>query len=195
MDVPAVLDVVCRDLPYYLVSGGGLTLSGGEPFLQPDFSFALLKAAKEAGIHTCVETAGFVPWEYIERVLDYTDIFLYDYKETLPEKHREFTGQDNRRILENFDLLYASGADILLRCPLVPGCNDWPDNLDGILEMTKKYPRLRGVEIMPYHHLGKSKAENLGFPSVIDAAMTTPARKCQWRRYFDERGGAGILLS
>ena len=104
----AVLQVIRRDLPFYRSSEGGVTLSGGEVLLQPDFAAELLKACREDGIHTAVDTAGFVPWEAFQKVLPWTDLFLYDVKAVTPELHRKATGADNALILQNYGKLRES---------------------------------------------------------------------------------------
>ncbi len=124
--VEEVLAEVLRDRSYYDQSGGGLTITGGEPMLQEKFTFALLKAAKAEGIHTCLDTSGWASRRAYERMLPFVDAFLYDYKATDPETHRRLTGVSNDRILDNLDFLYHRNARILLRCPLIPGVNDTP---------------------------------------------------------------------
>jgi len=161
-EADAVIGAVQRDMAYFKNSGGGMTLSGGEPAMQPEFSCHLLKDAKKHGIHTCVDTCGFADEETFAAFRQYTDLFLFDYKETNPAKHRELTGVSNEPILRNFAYLYESGADMILRCPLVPGVNDTPEHLNGIAALVKRHPKLLGVEIMPYHRLGLGKAAQIG---------------------------------
>ncbi len=162
MTVEEVMDEVVRDAPYYARSGGGLTLSGGEPLAQGGFALALLRAARALGLHTCLDTSGAVGRRRMEAAADLTDLFLYDYKATDPDEHRRLTGASNRRILDNLDALYRRGARIVLRCPLVPGVNDSPEHLRGIAALSRRYPRLDGVEILPYHDLGRDKAARIG---------------------------------
>ena len=160
--VADVLDEVLRDRPFYEESGGGVTLSGGEPLAQPAFAEALLRAAKDAGLHTCLETCGAVPWEDLEAVAPHIDLFLYDWKETDPKRHRAFTGRDNASIRENLRRLHERGADIILRCPVIPGINLRDDHLAGIADLARALPRLKGVKVMAYHRLGDGKRERLG---------------------------------
>lgn len=162
MTAEEVMAEVKKDAVFYETSGGGMTLSGGEPMLQFDFSYALLKMAKEQGIHTCMETCGFAPKEQYEAILPYTDIFLFDYKETNPEKHKEFTGVSNELILENLKRLDSGGAKIILRCPIIPTLNDREEHFTGIAETANSLKNVSEIHIEPYHPLGKGKAEHLG---------------------------------
>ena len=159
--VEEVLKEVMKDEIFYKNSGGGMTVSGGEPLAQPAFTTALLKAAKEKGLHTAMETCGFASAEVIRRVAEYTDLFLYDYKETDPALHKEYTGVDNIKILENLQLLADLGANIILRCPIIPGYNDRPDHFRGIAETANKIGA-KEIHVEPYHPLGKGKSEALG---------------------------------
>ena len=150
---------VVKDLHYYEQSGGGVTLSGGECLLQADFCAALLKTCQEQGIHTAVETALFVPWENIEKVLPFCDLIFTDFKIPDPEKHRQYTGQDNIRILSNLQKLapLAPGR-ILVRIPLIPGVNDGPEDISGFAEnLLPLAHQLQAVEILRYNSLAESK--------------------------------------
>ena len=119
-----VFDVILKDRDYYEVSGGGVTLSGGEPLLQPEFAAAILEKCRENGIHTAIETAGNVPSETLERLMPLTDLFLYDIKCIDTELHKNLTGVSNDLILSNARLLQNSGAEVIFRMPVVPGFND-----------------------------------------------------------------------
>jgi glycyl-radical enzyme activating protein len=155
--VEAVLAEVRKDISYYQKSGGGITLTGGEPMLQLDFTLALLQAAHREGIHTCQETCGWASRRAYERVLPWVDCFLFDYKATSPEEHRRLTGVDNDLILANLDFLYQRGATIRLRCPLVPGMNDNLAHLSTIAALDRRYPHLASIELPPYHNIGSVK--------------------------------------
>lgn len=157
-----VMEEVLKDLPYYQASDGGLTVSGGEPLMQPDFLEDLLRLAKENGIHTCIETCGYAPRDAVERILPYTDCFLFDWKESDPKKHRDYTGKDQKPILENLAFLDSRYAEIILRIPFIPGYNDRMDHQDGIADLAKKYKSIQKIEIMPYHPMGLSKEKELG---------------------------------
>ena len=188
--VGAVLDEVLRDLPFYQNSGGGITLSGGEPLRQPAFTAALLGAAKAAGLHTAVETCGEAPFATFRRLLPLVDLWLYDYKETDPARHREFTGVDNARILGNLRRLHAAGGRVRLRCALVPGLNARAEHFAGIAAIARELPQLEGVELMPYHRLGEGKADRFGGGKTGRLELEAPdtATVQAWRRDLRARG-------
>jgi pyruvate formate lyase activating enzyme len=173
--VDEVIGEVVRDRPFYETSGGGLTLSGGEPLFQIDFAEALLRRAKEEGLHCCMETCGFGEWGRLERLLPLVDLFLYDLKETDPDHHAEFTGVSNDLILRNLRALHERGATIRLRCPIIPGCNDRDEHFAGIASLAGELPNLEGVELMPYHRLGESKVGRFGFDRTGRPTPESPA--------------------
>lgn len=176
-----ILDEVERDLPYFERSGGGLTISGGEPLSQPRFALAVLAAAKDRGIHTCLDTSGAVHPRRLQDAIPLTDLFLFDYKATAPGRHQMLTGVSNELILENFGYLYEKGARIILRCPLVPGINDTAFHLAGIAKMAADFPDLEGVHVMPYHNLGRAKAAAIGADNPLgDLASADEATKREW---------------
>lgn len=162
ISVSDVLAEVMRDRSFYDNSGGGVTVSGGEPLMHTEFCVELLSAAKAQGINTAIETSGFGKWENIERLSACVDFFLWDYKETNPERHREYTGVDNSLILENLAKLDSLGANIVLRCPIIPGLNDREEHFRGIADVANKHNSIIRVELEPYHSLGKGKATAIG---------------------------------
>lgn len=162
MSVEDVMAEVREDAAFYAELGGGITVSGGEPLQQFAFTKALLEAAKAEGIATCLDTSGFTSPSRLQEIRPLVDLFLYDYKATDPALHKQWTGVGNSRILANLDLLYESGAAIILRCPLVPGVNASPGHLAGIASLAKRYPNLAGIEIMPYHDIARGKYAGLG---------------------------------
>ena len=153
---------VLKDKPFYKNSGGGVTLSGGEPLAQYDFSLELLKMAQENGIHTAVETCGYAEKSKILEVAKYVDLFLFDCKETDQELHKEYTGFDNKIIPENLKALSDAGSKIILRCPIIPGFNDRAEHFKGISETAEKFIGIEHIEIEPFHPLGESKYSALG---------------------------------
>jgi len=186
--VAEVLDEVRKDLPFYQNSGGGMTLSGGEPLAQIEFAAGLLEAAGAQGIHRTVETCGAVPYGNLERALPSTDLFFYDIKETDPKRHREYTGADNQRILANLPRLHGAGARIRLRLPMIPGLNDRPDHFDALAALTEELPELEGAEIMPYHRLGTSKLTRFGWDSELDVEPPSPETVRRWIEALRGRG-------
>jgi pyruvate formate lyase activating enzyme len=172
MNVEQVMAEVRKDRRFYEKSGGGLTITGGEPMLQLEFTLELLKAAQAEGIHACLETCGWASQRAYQSVLPFVNLFLFDYKATDPETHRQLTGVDNALILANLDFLYQNGASILLRCPLIPGVNDDPGHLAGIAALDRKYPNLAGIELLPYHNIGNSKYERYGLVNPLPGLET-----------------------
>lgn len=174
MGVDEVMHEIMADVDFYNNSGGGMTLSGGEPLLQLDFSIELLQRSREVGIKTCVETSGFIAIEQFKKVLPLVDIFLFDYKLTGSEIHTKFTGVPNERILENLDLAYNYGVPIILRCIIVPGINDTDTHFNGICNLNKEYPDLKGIEILPYHTMGNGKRISIGIDETLSHLETVP---------------------
>lgn len=165
-----IINIVKRDSIYYEESGGGVTFSGGEPTLQYDFLMSLLKSSKENGLHTCIETSGYMPSSHLLSLIEYVDLFLYDYKLTDPILHKKYTGVDNRLILENLDILNKYEQTVILRCPIIPGINDNTEHFSAIKQLGKKYINITKTEIMPYHNIGVAKWKELGlqydFPNM-----------------------------
>ena len=162
MTADEVLQIVLQDRVFYEHSGGGMTLSGGEPMFRFPFALELARRAKEEGLHVCIETCGEAPAAGYAAILPYIDLFLFDYKETDPALHKKFTGRSNARILDNLARLGQAGARIVLRCPVIPGCNDRGDHFAGIARTAEANPGICAVDVEPYHPLGKAKAEALG---------------------------------
>ena len=172
--VGAVMDIVLQDRPYYRRSGGGLTLSGGEAFAQPEFAKALLEAGKQEGIHTAVETTASVPWEHLEAALPWLDLVLMDIKHMDGEKHRRFTGRDNALILENARRLAGAARELIIRVPVVPGFNDTPEEIEAIADYAAGLPGVKRLHLLPYHRLGQDKYEGLGREYSLKQVMPPP---------------------
>jgi len=162
MTVDEVIAEVLKDKPFYETSNGGMTISGGEPMAQFKFTQALLKEAKKHKLHTCLETSGFAASEKFLRIREYVDIFLFDYKESDPARHLEFTGVPLAGIISNLLELDRLGSKIILRCPVIPGCNVTPLHFEGIANLASRLSNLIEVNILPYHPLGKSKSARIG---------------------------------
>jgi pyruvate formate lyase activating enzyme len=201
MTVEDVMRVVRRDRAFYTSqdAGGGLTISGGEPTAQWDFCRDLLQAASAEGIHTCLDTCGHGPEERFAALAPLVGLFLWDIKATdtaaAPRLHEALTGVPAAPILRNFRRLYADGAAILLRCPLVPGVNDTPAHLEAIARFACDYPRLAGVEVLPWHPAGLGKFDRLGIPRpALDTRVPDEKTKAAWRDFFQSRGERGIVI-
>ncbi|MCR4907370.1 MAG: glycyl-radical enzyme activating protein [Lachnospiraceae bacterium] len=161
--VREVIETVRRDMPYYSRSKGGLTLSGGESLLQPEFAAALLKAGKKLGVSTAMESMGFAKFETIEKILPWLDTYLYDIKHTDPKKHEKWCGRENTLMLENARKIAESGeVKLIIRVPVVPGFNDTKEELLSIARFAKTLPGVEEIDILPYHNFGEDKYRGLG---------------------------------
>ena len=156
-----VIEELMKDLVFFEESGGGVTFSGGEPLIQPGFLKALLQKMKDSSIHTAIDTTGYAKTPIIMDIIEHTDLFLYDLKVMDPEKHKKYTGVDNKLILENLKFIIESKVPVRIRYPLIPGYNDDKKN---IMEMIKFLDDLKNspiIDILPYHRLGISKYRKL----------------------------------
>jgi pyruvate formate lyase activating enzyme len=160
--VEEVRKIILRDLPFYRRSGGGVTLSGGEPFAQAGYAQALLETAKTLGIHTAVETCLFVPWKSIADCLPYVDLFLADIKHVDADKFRLWTSGKVETVLDNFRRLVASGAPMIVRVPVIPDFNTDHKSIMGIIDFISDCGHVGEVHLLPYHTLGKNKYALLG---------------------------------
>ena len=169
MTVNEIMDIVMRDIAIYRDSGGGLTLSGGEPLMHGAFSVALLEAAKKQGLHTCVETSGFGSSAVLRKMASYTDLFLFDYKITGDAAHKTYCGVPVAPVLQNLSLLDTLGKKVILRCPLIPDINGTQEHMMGISAVALSCPdSVPEIHTEPYHRLGISKAGQVGMtPTYI----------------------------
>lgn len=166
MKVQDVMKLLEQDEPFYKVSGGGITLSGGEPTVQPEFSNELLKECKKRGLHTAVETSGFCEWKKLSELGEFVDLFLYDIKVLNGEKHSLFTGVPNDLILKNLKKLAKLRKNIVIRYPLIPEHNDGNEDIDALIdlvvELNSKDDIIDEIDLLPYHRYGFYKYELLG---------------------------------
>ena len=162
MTVAEVLQAVLKDRAFYRKSGGGVTLSGGEPTAQPDFARALLAACRRRGVNTAMETCGYTSFPVLARIAEHLDLLLYDLKHMDREAHRWLTGVPNDLILQNLQQLSALGVPVLVRVPVIPGYNDSPENLAALAAFTAALPSVQAVELLPYHNYGSGKYARCG---------------------------------
>ena len=191
-----VFQQVAADSIFYQDSGGGVTLSGGEPLAQPEFSTDILRRCKEAGFHTALDTCGHAPWPVLEQVLRYVDLVLYDFKHVDATEHRRLTGVSHDLILENARRIHRElSIPLVARIALVPGLNDSPENLDGTARFIAEELSLAvPVHLLPYHRLGEGKWERMGRAgerAVITAPGDTHAAGCVKR--FEAHGLRAVI--
>ena len=167
--VEELLPELLADRDFYESSGGGITLSGGECLLQADFCAALLARLKAEGIATAVDTCGYVPQDAFEKVLPYTDLFLYDIKAIDEDVHLRCTGHSNKRILENLRYLQSCGKAVEIRVPYVPGFND--GQKEKILSFLKDFSSIVRIRILPYHHYAATKYKALGLADTLPPTL------------------------
>ena len=159
--VDEVVDEVLRDKPFYETSKGGVTLSGGEPLLQPEFSYAILERCKREGLHTAIETAANFSWERVSALLPVTDLVMMDIKLIDSARHREATGVPNERILENAIRLGQQRQPLIVRTPIIPGVNDTPEDVAAIARFAARLPNLLYYELLPFHPMARGKYTSL----------------------------------
>ena len=188
--VDAVLREVRKDAVFFQRSGGGLTLSGGEPAAQPEFATELLHRYKvEEYGHTAIETCGYAGWPEMARMLEFTDLVLYDIKHMDSEQHRRLTGVENGLILENAIRIARAGKRLVIRVPLIPGYNDDEENVRASAEFARGLPGVEKVDILPYHRLGEPKYTRLGREYALQGILSpSPVRVEVARRLIEALG-------
>ncbi len=175
MTANEVCEIVARDQRFYQHSGGGVTLSGGEPLAQPDFSAEVLRLCHQKGIHTAIQTSGNAPQENLKKMLPHLDLVIFDCKHLDNETHIKHTGVSNVRILENLRFLNAINKHIVVQVALIPGLNDSDENLNAVFNLVKSLPAVEGLSLLSYHTLGVSKYRNTGrdyqLPDLAQASL------------------------
>lgn len=166
--VREVLAEVVRDRVFYDRSGGGVTISGGEPLQQAEFTAALLRACKGEGLHTAMETSGFQEWDAFARTLTHLDLLLYDLKAMDPEKHMRFTGVPNERVLDNLRRAVSRGVATIIRVPVIPGFNDDEENYQAMGRFLAGSGPIQRVDLLPYHRFGEATYARLGRAYALD---------------------------
>ncbi|MCX6027918.1 MAG: glycyl-radical enzyme activating protein [Chloroflexi bacterium] len=192
MTVDAVMAEVVRDVAFYDESGGGMTLSGGEPLAQWEFTLALLRACKARGIHTTLDTCGFASWSVLDQVRPYVDLFLYDLKLLDDVRHREVTGAPVGPILANLRALSERGHAIRLRVPVIPGINDDDDSIRHIAAFAASLPRLDGIDLLPYHAIAADKYARMNRPYRL--ADARPLSEERMAEIMEIVRGYGVLV-
>lgn len=193
MTVGEVLAEVEKDIIFYDESGGGVTFSGGEPLMQPDFLRALLGACGDLALHRAVDTSGYVPGDTLLSIARRTDLFLFDLKHMDPEKHRRLTGVSNQQILENLALLAGNGAEMIVRIPILPGVNDDSENLAQTGEFLSGLSGMNGVSILPFHDSARGKYSRLN-TAASSPDIDRPGKK-RMRDIADRLAQWGLRVS
>ena len=189
MTAVQVIAEVLKDKMFYDTSGGGITVTGGEPSYQPDFTLELLTLAKESGISLAVETCGIGTREFYSNAAGLGTTFLFDIKCIDPAKHRKLTGSDNANIMSNLNYLMESGADIIIRLPMIPDCNDSDEDIALLSAfLNENRARYRYAEIMPYHTLGIGKSEKTGTVSAFVRESASDDEISRWCSLFASHG-------
>ncbi|WP_413113861.1 glycyl-radical enzyme activating protein [Thaumasiovibrio sp. DFM-14] len=172
MTVAEVIDEVKKDVIHYRRSSGGMTLSGGEPLAQPEFTEALLRSAKANGIHTAIETTGLAAPEVLDRIIPLLDVVLMDIKNLFPEKHIEFTGVENKQILRNAIHISKLAKQVSIRVPVIPGFNDDEQSIKAIATFATHMSNVTRLHLLPYHNYGQGKYNLLNRPYEFTEAKT-----------------------
>ncbi|RGY80628.1 (2S)-3-sulfopropanediol dehydratase activating enzyme [Dorea sp. AM58-8] len=194
MTVDECMEIILKDRGYYEKSGGGVTVSGGDPVIQMDFVVELFRRCKEEKIQTCLESTFYAEWSTIEKVLPYTDIIISDIKHMDTNVHKKHTGRDNYLILENLKKLADLNKEIILRIPVIPGINDGKDNLEKTADfiLNEMDGKVRTLQLLSFMRLGEEKYQSLGIPYkmeniVVDRKAFTEKVK-KMAEYFNGRG-------
>lgn len=198
MTVDEVLAEVEQDASFYRESGGGITLSGGECTLQPDFSAALLAEAHRRGMNTAIETAGNVPWDFFSRVIEHADTVMHDHKLTDPVRHKQWVGVDNVRIKANFKRAYETFPDktFIARTPVIPGVNDDEEHIRSVLVFIRPYKNVVDYQLLPYHRYGEGKYGFLGRIYALKDFPSLPSETLQHlRTIIDEAFGRRVTAT
>jgi pyruvate formate lyase activating enzyme len=183
------MNEVMKDKMFYDTSGGGITITGGEPSYQPDFTLELLRLCKNSGISIAIETCGIGHRHFYEAAAELGTTFLFDIKCIDPIRHKELTGVDNKHILSNLFYLMDTGADIIIRMPMIPDCNDSDEDIQALSGLLKENEgRYRYAEIMPYHTLGTGKSEKIGMGPLYTHDNATKEDIARWLRLFNSHG-------
>ncbi|MDD2562890.1 MAG: glycyl-radical enzyme activating protein [Salinivirgaceae bacterium] len=191
VDIESLMKVVMADSLFFSKSGGGVTFSGGEPMMQPEFLVEALKECIKQGIHTCVDTSGFAKTGQFRSVLKYTDLVLFDLKVMDSTIHKQITGVDNYLILNNLSVAVQNKVPVRIRIPLIPDITDTPSNLEAILEFIKPLDSIQGIDLLPYHSMSKSKHAKLNIDFAMEGVENYPIDKANkiadyFRKWFSD---------
>lgn len=196
MTAEEVLKEVIKEKPFYEHSGGGVTLSGGEPLMQGEFAHELASLCKKNGLHVCIETSGYCSKDTLLQIMPYVDLFLFDYKHYDSEKHKVYTGVDNKRILENLRVISDAGKPIALRCPIVPSCNNTEAHYRAIAKAANELSGVQEIHIEPYHPFGLGKYRSIGCEAIyLNEEMMSKSEAEQAKDYISALTVKKVLIS
>ena len=191
----ALLKEIKKDLAFFEESGGGVTFSGGEPFMQTAFLKEISKACKESGIHVTVDTTGYTTTKNLEEVLPYVDLFLYDLKQMDDERHFEFTGVSNKKILENLLFLKEQQKEIVIRIPIVPGYNDDEENIKATLDfLSGMNGAVKEIHLLPYHNIADGKYQRFHIQSKMKKMKSLPEEELYPLKERFEKNGYRVKI-
>ncbi len=195
MEVDRVVETLIKDAHFYEESGGGVTFSGGEPLMQPEGLLLLLEASKMHGIHTCVDTSGYASWEQFDRILNLTDLFLFDLKNMDPELHKAYTGMDNGPILSNADKLLDKGAMLIFRIPVIPGINTSKSEVADMVRFLKeRAEKMTEVHLLPYHRIAENKYQRLKMEQHLADVAEPDERMMRYLKEEFKHTGLKVII-
>jgi len=192
--IDKLMEQLLRDRSFYEESGGGITLSGGEPLLQPIAVLELARRCREEGIVTAIETAGSVDWKLLERVAVFFDLIFYDLKHIDSEEHKKHTGTDNRRIISNLEQLSQKHSNIIVRIPVIPGVNHSIGVISRMMDFIHSRTTVRKVELLPFHRLGAGKYSGLGEDYLFADCVDVEKSECLPYQQYGSSLGLSIRI-
>jgi len=191
--VDELIERIRSDVVFFDESGGGVTFSGGEPLMQPDFLLAALRICKADGIQTAVDTCGFAAPELVVRIRDHVDLFLFDLKLADTDRHRQFTGVDNALILQNLCMLVRNNKSVVVRIPVIPGINDDDSNIRGSMALLAQIG-IQRVDLLSYHATGMDKCRRLGSPFRLPEVRPPSTEKMRELSEWFGREGFAVRI-
>jgi len=195
METTTLMQLILRDRHYYEESGGGVTFSGGEPMMQADALLELLQECRKAGLHTTVDTCGYAEQGHFKRILDFTDLFLYDLKHMDPELHRKYTGAGNGLIFANADYLLEEGARVIFRIPVIPGINTSDEEISRmIFFLEERSDRCREVHLLPFHRIAGNKYFRLQLTNQLPDVQEPGKKMMEELKNRFEKTGLEVLI-
>lgn len=193
MTADDVYEIVARDKLFYKHSNGGVTLSGGEPIIQSEFSTEILRLCKKNGIHTAIQTCGYASISNLERLLPYVDLFIYEIKHMDESEHKHLTGSSNKRILQNLHFLNKNKKNIVIQLALIPGFNDSQENLEAVFDLGKSLSSVEGLSLLSYHTLGVGKYPRIGREYKLPNLSQASAEYLEEKMIYAENHGVPLV--